>query len=107
MKQISLVPENQTVVVWMKRTLVILSVAFIGAVGALSFNGRAQTTSKITWEYKVISTYGPSETNPAPNVPQLDTVGTEGWELIQVRAGEFPNPGSKQVRTDYYFKRPK
>jgi hypothetical protein len=107
MKQISLVPGNHTVVVWIKRTFVILSVLFLAVLGTLSFSGRAQTNSRITWEYKVISTYGPSETNPPPNVSQLDTAGTQGWELIEVRAGDFPKPGSSQVRTDYYFKRPK
>ena len=85
----------------------ILSVLFLAVIGTLSFSGRAQTTSRITWEYKVISTYGPSQTNPPPSVSQLDAVGTEGWELIEVRAGDFPKPGSSQVRTDYYFKRPK
>jgi hypothetical protein len=107
MKQISVVPVNQAVVVWMKRTFVIMSVVLLVVVGTLSFSGRAQTASRITWEYKVISTYGPSETTPAPNVSQLDTAGAQGWELIEVRAGDFPKPGSNQVRTDYFFKRVK
>jgi hypothetical protein len=29
----------------------------------------------------------------------------QGWELVTIRAGEFPQQGSKQIRTDYYFKR--
>lgn len=63
------------------------------------------TTTKTTWEYKVVSIYGPSETNPPPNPTELNNAGLEGWELVAVRSGNFPDAHSKQFRTDYYFKR--
>jgi hypothetical protein len=72
-----------------------------------TWTSRAKTSANISWEYKVISTYGPSVTNPPPNVQQLNDAGAEGWELVDIRSGDFPNAGSHQVRTDYYLKRVK
>ena len=95
---------------WLRQISIVLIIVAIAVVGTLSLSGRAQPVFRTTWEYKVISTYGPSETNPPPNIPQLDKAGTEGWELIDIRAGSFPGslkPESNQVRTDYYFKRAK
>jgi len=61
----------------------------------------ANQNPKPKWEYQVISMYGPSETS----LQQLNDAGAQGWELVAVRSGNFPNPDSKQIRTDYYFKR--
>jgi hypothetical protein len=82
----------------------------LGVVACLCLAGwtsHANTSSTISWEYKVISTYGPSVTNPPPNVQQLNEAGDEGWELVDIRSGEFPSAGSHQVRTDFYLKRVK
>lgn len=70
-----------------------------------SWTTGANSSIKTTWEYKVISTYGLSETNPPPNVAELNNAGLQGWELVAIRSGNFPEANSKQVRTDYYFKR--
>lgn len=84
---------------WM---LILVVVAFLCLTG---WTSGANTSSKTIWEYKVVSVYGSSSTNPPPNLTELNNAGLEGWELIAVRAGNFPDAGSKQVRTDYYFKR--
>jgi hypothetical protein len=83
-------------------TLILVVVAFLCLAG---WTSRANTSSKVSWEYKVISTYGTSATTPAPNVQQLNAAGADGWELIAIRSGDVPQAGSGQVRTDYYFKR--
>lgn len=70
-----------------------------------SWTTGANSSTKTTWEYRVVSIYGPSETNPPPNLTELNNAGLEGWELVAVRSGSFPDPHSKQFRTDYYFKR--
>lgn len=83
-------------------TLILVVAACLSLVGATR---SANSSSKTTWEYKVISTYGPSATTPSPDINQLNNEGLTGWELIAVRSGRFPDENSKQVRTDYYFKR--
>ncbi len=94
---------------WVRQGSILSIFVAVAIVGTLSFSGRAQTFSRTSWEYKVISTYGPSETSPPPNVPQLDKAGAEGWELIDIRVGSLDaHPTAPtQVRTDYYFKRAK
>lgn len=86
---------------WWRQASIVLIIVAATVVGTLSLSGQAQTAFRATWEYKVISTYGPSESSLRPNVERLDQAGTEGWELIDIRVG----PDHKQVRTDYYFKR--
>lgn len=83
-------------------TAILLVVAFVGLMG---WTSRADNSANAVWEYRVVSTYGPSVTNPPVDVNQLDNEGLHGWELITIRTGEFPTQGSKQFRTDYYFKR--
>jgi hypothetical protein len=82
-------------------TLILVVVAGLSLVGATR---SAKTSPKTTWEYKVISTYGPSAAT-LPNINQLNDEGVNGWELIAIRSGRFPEENSKQIRTDYYFKR--
>ena len=65
----------------------------------------ANSSPRTIWEYKVISIYGPSATNPPPNPTELANAGLEGWELVAIQTGNFPDAHSKQFRTDYYFKR--
>lgn len=89
-----------------RRTLLVI-VALVALFCVVGWGGRAANPSWDTWEYKVISTYGPSVTNPPPNADKLNEVGEKGWELVAIRSGEFPSVGSHQIRTDYYFKRPK
>ena len=84
---------------WAPILVVVACLSFVGATRS------ANTSAKTTWEYKVISTYGPSATTPQPDVQQLTNAGTEGWELVAIRSGRFPDENAKVVRTDYYFKR--
>ena len=85
--------------------VVILALAALSYV--VSWGVRAQSSSKVTWEYKVVSSYGPSITNPPPNVHELNDAGAQGWELVAIRSGEFPKVGANQFRTDYFLKRAK
>jgi len=83
---------------WM---LILVVVAFL----TLTRWTGAKPSAKVTWEYTVISVYGPSATTPPPNTLQLNNAGAQGWELVAVRSGNFPNADSKEIRIDYYFKR--
>ena len=90
-----------------KRSWATLILVVVAVVCLAGWTSRANNSAKVIWEYKVLSVYGPSSTNPPPDNNQLDNEGMQGWELIAIRAGDFPQQGSKQVRTDYYFKRTK
>jgi len=81
--------------------------ALVALCCVVSWGVRAQSTSAVKWEYKVLTSYGPSITNPPPNVQELNEAGAKGWELVAIRSGEFPKVGSNQFRTDYYLKRAK
>ena len=82
-------------------TLILVVVACLGLAGWT----RGANTPRHNWEYKVVSVYGSSKTNPPPNVTELNNAGAEGWELVAIRSGNHPRAESSQVRTDYYFKR--
>jgi hypothetical protein len=80
-------------------TLILVVVASLCLAG---WTNGANTSSKVSWEYKVLSTY----VTP-PEITQLNDAGAEGWELVSVRSGELPKTGSNQVRTEYFLKRVK
>ena len=88
-----------------KRSWLMLILLLVTVLCLAGWTSRANNSANVNWEYKVLSVYGPSVTNPPPDVNQLDNEGVQGWELVAIRAGEFPSTGSKQIRTDYYFKR--
>jgi hypothetical protein len=68
--------------------------------------GANSSTTKTTWEYKVVSVYVSTSAPPSPNPTELNNAGMEGWELIDIRSGNYTtDPRSNQVRLDYYFKR--
>jgi hypothetical protein len=90
-----------------QRSMLVVILALVALCCVVSFGVRAQNSPTVTWEYKVVSTYGPSITNPPPNVNELNNAGAKGWELVAIRSGEFPKVGSNQFRTDYYLKRAK
>ncbi|MDT4897439.1 MAG: hypothetical protein QOH25_2516 [Acidobacteriota bacterium] len=71
----------------------------------VGWGGRAQSATRATWEYKVITMYGTIDT-PAPNLTQFNQMGDEGWELVTTRSEDF-NRGSNQRRAEYFFKRAK
>ena len=92
----------------MKQTLMLVGIlAMVALSFVVSWSVPAQSSSKVTWEYKVVSSYGPSITNPPPNMHELNEAGANGWELVAIRSGEFPNVGANQFRTDYFLKRAK
>jgi hypothetical protein len=90
-----------------QRLILAMIIVAVTLISVVSWGVRAQSTSRVTWEYKVISSYGPSLTNPPPNVQVLNEAGYDGWELVEIRSEEFPKVGSNQFRTDYYLKRVK
>jgi hypothetical protein len=67
--------------------------------------GANSSTTKTTWEYKVVSVYVNNAAPPPSNPTELINAGMEGWELIAIRSGNYTEPRSNQVRLDYYFKR--
>ena len=90
-----------------KRLMLVASLALGMVLCVVGWSVRAQSSAKVTWEYTVITNYGPSMTNPPTNVQELNRAGKEGWELVTIRSGEFPKEGSGQFKTDYFFKRAK
>jgi hypothetical protein len=90
-----------------QRSILVVILALVALSCVVSWGVRAQSSSKVTWEYRVVSTYGPSITNPPPNISELNEAGAKGWELVAIRSGEFPKVGSNQFRTDYFLKRAK
>ena len=87
--------------------LLAVVVAVSTVLTVMSWSVRAYSSSGVRWEYQVISTYGTSNTNPPPNVQQLNDAGAAGWELVTIHSGEYPKPGSGQFKTDYFLKRAK
>jgi hypothetical protein len=92
----------------MKQTIMLVAIfALVALSFVVSLSVPAQSSSKVIWEYKVVSSYGPSITNPPPNMHELNEAGANGWELVAIRSGEFPKVGTNQFRTDYFLKRAK
>jgi len=82
--------------------LVVLSLAAV--LFAAQWGGRAQGPVRKSWEYKVVvAQYGALP--PAIDQRELNLLGAEGWELVEVRQVDYPQGGSRQYRADYYFKR--
>jgi hypothetical protein len=88
-----------------QKPMLVVILALVALSCVVSWGVRAESSSKVKWEYKVLSSYGPSITNPPPNVQELNAAGALGWELVAIRSGEFPNEGTNQFRTDYFLKR--
>lgn len=86
-----------------KQSMWILVLVVAGFLFLSGWTSGANPSTKVTWEYRVISVYANSTSNPTPDVAQLNNAGMEGWELVAIRTGP-PNVHS-QIRTDYYFKR--
>ena len=90
-----------------QRLMLVVILALSTVLCGVGWGVRAQSSSKITWEYKLISTYGTSLSSPPPNVHELNKAGGEGWELVEIRSGEDQQVGLRQFRTDYFLKRAK
>lgn len=86
------------------KSMLAIAVLVVCLILAMSWGGRAQSQSKVTWEYKVVEAqYG--ATPPTMSERDMNKLGAEGWELVGTRFIQFPQGGSTQYRTDYYFKR--
>lgn len=85
----------------------ILIVVVVALLCLMALSNRAQSANKAVWEYKIVETYGPSAMNPPTNLTSFNDLGAEGWELVAIRSGEFPNKQANQIKTEYYFKRMK
>jgi hypothetical protein len=86
------------------KLLLAIAVLVVGLILAMNWGGRAQSQSTVTWEYKVVEQlYG--ATPPSMSEREMNKLGAEGWELVGTRFVQFPQGGSTQYRTDYYFKR--
>jgi len=85
------------------RILWAVSLVAVVALSLVNWSGRAQEVHAWkTWEYKIVQQYGANPMNPSLGEKELNHLGVEGWELIEVRSG---NAGTGQFRTDYHFKR--
>ena len=88
---------------WM---LMLVVVAFLCLSNWTRGANSSTTTTKTTWEYRVVSVYESTTAPPHPNPTELNNAGMEGWELIAIRSGNHhPDARTNQVRMDYYFKR--
>ena len=71
---------------------------------AANWGGRAQVPVRKTWEYKAVTAqYGALP--PTVSEQELNRLGAEGWELVESHQVVYPQGGTTQHRTDYYFKR--
>ncbi|HLL70102.1 MAG TPA: hypothetical protein VK363_01640 [Pyrinomonadaceae bacterium] len=61
--------------------------------------GKAQSSARVNWEYKIVTKYGVTA-----DTGQLNQLGAEGWELVLREESGFER---SQRRIDYYFKRAK
>lgn len=73
---------------------------FLMALGWAGWSSQAQTSSRITWEYKVVTAGGHRSLN-------LNELGSQGWELITIERDESASSTTRTVINNYYFKRPK
>ena len=79
-------------------------VAVVIALLAAGWGSRAQVSARKTWEYKVVTAqYGAQPASLGEQ--ELNRYGAEGWELVETRSMAFPQGGTNQYRTDYFFKR--
>jgi hypothetical protein len=87
------------------RSLWAVALIIVALLSFANWGGRAQTPLRKTWEYKVVEAmYGAQPASISQQ--ELNKLGAEGWELVETRVTEHPQQGgSRQYRTDYYFKR--
>lgn len=83
--------------------LIFAVVALLCLVG---WSSKAQSSSRTTWEYKVLTVYGTIDI-PPPNLAQFNQMGAEGWELVAIYSEEFTRSDKRQRKAEYYFKRAK
>lgn len=71
---------------------------------ASNWGGRTQVPARKTWEYRMVTAqYGAV---PASlNEQELNSLGAEGWELVDTHSLHSGAGEMIQNRTDYFFKR--
>lgn len=85
------------------KSLCLVGLLLAALLFASNRGGRAQGAARGAWEYKVVvAQFGALP--PAISEQELNKLGAEGWELVGTRQIDYPQGGSQQYRTDYYFK---
>ncbi|MGI9067889.1 MAG: hypothetical protein ACR2HX_15995 [Pyrinomonadaceae bacterium] len=77
--------------------LIVAAISFVAFFG-WSVRGNETPAPKVEWAHAVISSHGD---NPA----QLNQLGSEGWELVAVRAEEKFTGNFRKMELTYYLKR--
>ncbi len=86
------------------RLLVPVVLLLAAVLFAANWSGRAQVPPRKTWEYKMVTAqYGAAPASLGER--ELNTLGAEGWELVDTRSVQFKSGEVTQHRTDYFFKR--
>lgn len=86
------------------KSLWVVGLLLVGVLFAANWGSRAQAPMRKTWEYRVVAEHYGAQ--PASMSEQdLNRLGAEGWELVGTRVVDMSRTGSKEYRTDYFFKR--
>ena len=72
----------------------------------LGWRSSAQSKNKVTWEYKIYTSYGTTVV-ASTDLNEFNKLGAEGWELVESRSDELVTSSSTQRKVEYYFKRMK
>jgi hypothetical protein len=84
--------------------LIFAIAAFVCLTG---WRSSAQTSNKVTWEYKIYTVHGTLPLSPSPNMNEFNKMGAEGWEFVESRSEDTANGSITQRKVEYYFKRMK
>ena len=83
--------------------LLILTAIAAGAVLIINWESSAQTAKKVVWEYKTYVVQ--NSATVTVDVNQLNTLGADGWELVESRTEAPMNGITTYRRVEYVFKR--
>jgi hypothetical protein len=95
--------EEQLMKTKSKLVLGFIAVALFCLVG---WSGKAQSSSRTIWEYKVLTSYGTNDT-PPPSLDQFNQMGADGWELVTAVSEDATNTPRHQRRIENLFMRAK
>jgi hypothetical protein len=84
----------------MKNRKTIIAGMFLLLLFVVGWTGYGQKAARQQWEYKML--YLPDESSEEASLKTLNTLGAEGWEVI-----EFHQRGIDTLSGQYLFKRSK
>ena len=87
------------------KSQILTLIAVVALLCLVGWTSNARSTSRTAWEYKTITAYGFDESPPG-SVYQLNELGNHGWELVTVRSEDVVRANKRQIKVDYYLKRP-